>query len=314
MATLLGLPTYSAEAKNDKIDPASKTWGWKNARMTVAFLRQADGSYLMRELSDPINPEKKLPIASLAKSMTAIVVLDEIKAGNLKPDQMIPIYPESKVLPDSKFAVVGLSKDWKEIPVHAALTQLLQLSSNTMAKNLAMAVAGSSEKFVSMMNAKATAWEMHDTHFVNEHGLPVGDRKSEHTTARNMIIFAEHMLPYLHVLKSYTNAPVTYWQPPPAPKKPETPYEKDKKTLIAEGALIKTATIDECQSLLTLFPTEDIIVADVQLCSPKYSRFKNALISLRAAFHKIPDMLISNANATSNVVEQSSPRAPPSID
>jgi D-alanyl-D-alanine carboxypeptidase len=247
--------------------------------------------------------------------MTALIVLDEIKAGHLKPDQMIPIYPESKILPDSKFAVVGLSKDLKEIPVHAALTQLLQLSSNTMARNLAIAVAGSSEKFVSMMNAKANAWEMHDTHFENEHGLPVGDRKSEHTTAKDLTVLAGRMIPYLDTLKSYTYAPLTYWQLPTTnPKHPQKNSDKDKLALIDEGALIKTGTIDECQSLLTVLPVRDVVVVDVQLCAKKHSRFKNALVSLRNAFHKIPDMFISHANATPNVVKQSSPPAPPSID
>jgi D-alanyl-D-alanine carboxypeptidase len=288
----------------------SAKWGWENARMTVAFLRQADNSYSTEQLSPPLNADTKLPIASLAKSMTAILILDALNKGELKTHQMIQIHPESRVLPDSKFSVVGLPKKWTEIPVHSALTQLLQISSNTMAMNLAIEVAGSSEEFVRRMNIRAREWGMNNTQFVNEHGLPIGDRKSEYTTASDMIILARHMLPYLDSLKSYTNAPLTDWVAPAPSKKPEKNHDKEKTTLIAEGALIKTATIDECQSLLSLLPHGNTVIADIQLCAPKYSRFKRALTSLQDAFTKIPNLLMMNANAA----QKSSPPAPPSIE
>lgn len=291
--------------------PETPKWSWDNGRMTIAFIPEGNGKYSVKELSDPVNPHTKLPIASLAKSMSAIIVLDAIKKGDLKPNQLIQIYPESRSLPDSKFAVNGLPKQWGHIPIHSALTQLLQISSNTMAMNLAIATAGSSEQFVMRMNEKAKAWGMMNTHFVNEHGLPVGDRKSEHTTAKDMIIMAERMIPFLEDLKKYTNAPLTYWQPPPEQKRSsKISPDHDKLALISEGAILKTATINGCQSLLTIVPTNNVIVADVQLCAPKNSRFKSAITSLKAAFSKLTNEFIPVANST----PQSSPPAPPSIE
>ena len=281
--------------------------------MTVAFFRQADGSYLKQEISKPLNPDTKLPIASLSKSMAATLILDAIKDGRLKPEQMIKIYPESKDLRDSDFSTKGLRKEWTEIPVHAALTQLLKLSSNPMAMNFAITLAGSSEKFVELMNARAKEWQMKNTNFMTEHGLPISDnkekRKLEYTTAGDMIIMAQHMLAYIDDLKTYTNAPLAYWEPPPPnPRNPKPKPDENKAQLIAEGAIIKTATITQCESLLTIHPEGNVIISDIQLCVRKYSRFRNALTTLRRAFGEIMSAPIPNAIAA----PQSSPQGQPS--
>jgi|GEM_PF-5214393 len=287
---------------------------WDEARLTVIFSQNGDGHFTRQVLSDSKNVDTKLPIASLAKWMAAMVVFDAIEDGKLKPDQMIPILPESLSLNSSKFARVGLPKNIHEIPVKEALSQGLQLSSNIMIHNLAFAVAGSSEKFVELMNNKAKSWGMNNTHFVTEHGLPVGDRKSEFTTATDGSIWAEKTISHLDKFRAYINAPLQYWhvQEGENLNKPSAFFHEEsaKKELVNLGSIFKTGTIDGCRSLLSITEIEkEKFVVDVHLCAKPLTRFQTAVAGLKNLFTKFTKDIIPTANAA----QQSLPPTPPSL-
>lgn len=119
-------------------------------------------------------PKRPLPIASVAKVMTALVVLDEkpLKLGEKGPP--IPVQAEDVAAYESAEkageSAVAVSAG-EQLAEYEALQGLLIPSGNNIALLLARWVAGSEEKMVRKMNAKAAALGLEDTSFADVSGL-----------------------------------------------------------------------------------------------------------------------------------------------
>lgn len=265
---------------------SSPVWAWNEARLTALFVKDDDGGYHVEELPGAKNADVKLPIASIAKLAAAAVIFDAVDNKKIKMTDMVPVRPETWTMPDSKFAVVGLPKGLKEIPVEDALVHTLKLSSNPMTRNLAVFVAGSNEAFVALMNAKAKEWGMDETNFVTPDGLPDGNRKQEHTTAKDMLKLAAQMAPNLDRYREYTNGPMRYWNDDEKPSKKAVATANAKDKLTELGSVFKTGTVNGCQSLLNVTEVGDTAVADIQLCAKKGTRFSRAYDAVKGMFTK----------------------------
>jgi D-alanyl-D-alanine carboxypeptidase len=125
--------------------------------------------------------------ASITKLMTAYIVFEKLKSGQLKLDQKIPVSELAHSQPPSKIGVpVGQS-----VSVDFALQALLVYSANDMAYVLAEGAAGSVPAFAAEMNAEARKLGMTGSHFVNPNGL--FDHRHI-TTARDIAILASALL------------------------------------------------------------------------------------------------------------------------
>jgi D-alanyl-D-alanine carboxypeptidase len=125
--------------------------------------------------------------ASLTKLMTAYVVFQKIKAGQLTLQQKITISELAHSQPPSKIGVpVG-----KTVSVDFALQALLVHSANDMAYVLAEATSGSIKAFSAEMNAQARRLGMTGSHFVNPNGL--FDHRHI-STARDIALLASALL------------------------------------------------------------------------------------------------------------------------
>ena len=122
------------------------------------------------------NPALKLPPASTTKVMTAILALEK-----LPPDQEVLISQSAVRVAPSK---AGLTLNAK-YPVAHLIVATLVSSSNDAAVALAEAVAGDEDSFVKLMNEKARALGMENTHFVNATGL-TDKRRSQYTTVHDL--------------------------------------------------------------------------------------------------------------------------------
>lgn len=108
------------------------------------------------------NPDKRLPVASLTKLMTALVTLEHMSL-----DQKVRVPEHVKSIPKS---VVGLKPD-DLISVKDVLHGLLMASGNDCAETLACAFPGGREKFIEAMNKKARAIGMRHSAFHSPSGL-----------------------------------------------------------------------------------------------------------------------------------------------
>jgi D-alanyl-D-alanine carboxypeptidase len=125
--------------------------------------------------------------ASLTKLMTAYLVFQKLKSGELKLDQDIPVSELASSQPPSKIGV----KAGKTISVDFALQALLVYSANDMAYVLAEAAAGSVPAFAQEMNKQARRIGMTGSHFVNPNGLFDPRHVS---TARDIALLASTLL------------------------------------------------------------------------------------------------------------------------
>jgi D-alanyl-D-alanine carboxypeptidase (penicillin-binding protein 5/6) len=112
---------------------------------------------------------ERLPIASITKLMTALVTLD--RAG---PDDVVTV---SQVASRVGESTINL-RAGERVTVRDLLEAALIQSANDAANALAIHVGGSVEGFVALMNAKARALGLHDTHFVRPDGLDVAGHVS----------------------------------------------------------------------------------------------------------------------------------------
>jgi D-alanyl-D-alanine carboxypeptidase len=105
--------------------------------------------------------------ASLTKLMTAYVVFQKLKSGELKLDQKITVSDLAARQPPSKLGI----KSGGTISVDLALQALLVYSANDIAYVLAEAASGSAQRFVQEMNRDAARLGMTATYFANPNGL-----------------------------------------------------------------------------------------------------------------------------------------------
>jgi serine-type D-Ala-D-Ala carboxypeptidase (penicillin-binding protein 5/6) len=113
-------------------------------------------------------PVEQLPVASLTKIMTALVVT--AAAG---PDEPVRITSAALSYQGSG---VGLLPRGKRVRLETLLGGLMIVSGNDAAIALSVHVAGSERRFVRLMNERARRWGLECTRFVSSHGLEPGNR------------------------------------------------------------------------------------------------------------------------------------------
>lgn len=129
------------------------------------------------------NADKKRPMASTTKIVTAITVIENEK--NL--DRTVKV-------PNSAVGVEGssvyLEKD-EELKIIDLLHGLMLQSGNDCAVALAISVGGSVERFAEMMNLTAKKAGAENSNFVNPHGL---HDDNHYTTARDLALISSYAM------------------------------------------------------------------------------------------------------------------------
>jgi D-alanyl-D-alanine carboxypeptidase len=113
-------------------------------------------------------PLRELPMASLTKIMTALVVTQETR-----PDEPVRI---TQAALDYTGSGVGLLPKGKRVRLETLMNGLLLVSGNDAAIALAVHVSGSERRFVRLMNRRAREWGLECTRFASSHGLEKGNR------------------------------------------------------------------------------------------------------------------------------------------
>ena len=128
------------------------------------------------------NSTVSLPIASITKMMTALVVVE-----NSDLSRVVVVDADSCGIEGSS---VNLYQGEK-ISVQDLLYALMLESANDAAVCLARAVSGSVEDFAKLMNEKAESLGMKNSHFMNPHGL---EDPEHYSTAYDMALLWQEAL------------------------------------------------------------------------------------------------------------------------
>jgi D-alanyl-D-alanine carboxypeptidase (penicillin-binding protein 5/6) len=129
------------------------------------------------------HPERVLPIASLTKMMTALVVVDRVG-----PHAKVKITKEALAYTGSG---VGLLPRGKRIAVRTMLYGLLLPSGNDAAIALSLRAAGSQERFITLMNRRADKMGLVCSRFSTVSGIT--DR-GNHSCAPDLAAMARAVL------------------------------------------------------------------------------------------------------------------------
>jgi serine-type D-Ala-D-Ala endopeptidase (penicillin-binding protein 7) len=145
------------------------------------------------------NADLVVPIASITKLMTAMVVLDgapNLQAPITISDEDVDLLRGSR----SRLQVGSV------LPRHTALLLALMSSENRAAHALARHYPGGMEAFVSAMNIKAQSLGMRDTHFEDPTGLTSNNVSTAHDLAK--MVLAAHHYPLIREFTTTSEASV----------------------------------------------------------------------------------------------------------
>lgn len=154
----------------------------------------AKGYVLLDYNSGKVLAEKegytKMHPASLTKMMTSYVIGQEIKSGNISPEDEVTVSENAwaKNYPDSSKMFIEVGKTVKVKDLNKGI--IIQ-SGNDACVAMAEYVAGSEDAFVELMNAWAKSIGMKDSHFANVHGL---DNDSLYSTPYDMAILGRALI------------------------------------------------------------------------------------------------------------------------
>lgn len=123
--------------------------------------------------------DKPIPPASLTKLMTAYLVLEKMRAGELRLREPVTVSAHAA---GTRGAGVFL-RPGVRVSVEELLKSVVVRSANDATVALAEHVSGSESHFVGLMNARARAWGLTRTTFVNSTGL---DAAGHVSTARDL--------------------------------------------------------------------------------------------------------------------------------
>ncbi len=168
----------------------------------------ADGRVLFEDGADrPGYP------ASMLKLMDLFVVLDRVKDGTHRLDEIVGVTKEA--------ADMGGTQVWLDVresfPLEEMLYALIVASANDVAIALAIHVGGSREGFVRMMNDKARELGLSPlTQFQSPHGLPPPKgRRPDMTTARDFAKLSKALLDVHPEALTYTSTTDREFRPEP---------------------------------------------------------------------------------------------------
>ncbi len=148
-------------------------------------------AYVMDQLNKEVlfekNADVALPIASLTKLMTSLVVVE----ANQNMDEILTITDED--VDREKFSSSRL-KVATQLPRSTMLHLALMSSENRAASALGRHYPGGLPAFVAAMNAKAKALGMEDTHYVDANGLSSKNVASGRDLAKLVVSAYQHPL------------------------------------------------------------------------------------------------------------------------
>jgi len=147
------------------------------------------------------NADAKGYPASMQKLMDLLIILEKIEHGQLSLTDQVPV--------SAKAAKTGGSQVWlaerESFTVDDMLYALMVQSANDAAVALAEKVAGSTEAFVELMNAKAKELGMNNSAFNSVHGLPPSPGQAHDvTTPRDFSILCREVVRHPEALR-YTS-------------------------------------------------------------------------------------------------------------
>ena len=128
-----------------------------------------------------------MPMASVTKIMSVLLVVEAIEAGEVSLDDVVTASTHASSMGGSQIYL----RENEQMPLRDMLKSVIVASANDACVALGEHVAGSEDEFVARMNRRAAELGMNDTHFVNCTGL---DADGHHSTAYDIALMSRELL------------------------------------------------------------------------------------------------------------------------
>lgn len=176
---------------------AESSYTFKGTQPSLPWPSEGQGYMAATGLGkiDSFGEQKPVPIASVAKAMTAYLVLKDhpLKRGEKGPGIKIDARAESEGgLTSEGESTLNTVKEGDVLTEHDALAALMIPSANNIARLLARWNAGSEEAFVKKMNATADELGMKNTTYTDPSGLTA----STVSTAEDLVKLGEKLVEF----------------------------------------------------------------------------------------------------------------------
>ncbi len=140
--------------------------------------------------------EQRTP-ASVTKVMTLLLIMEALNSGKLQWTDMIPVSATAAGMGGSQVYL----KEGETMSVDEMLKCIAVVSANDCCIAMAEAIAGSEQSFIDLMNQRAAALGMSNTHFNSCTGL---DTENHYTTARDIAIMSRALMAHPEIQKYTT--------------------------------------------------------------------------------------------------------------
>lgn len=173
---------------------AEDFWFEEAAAFTGDF--KVKSAYLTDYLTGAVlyakNEQERLPIASVTKIMTSLLVFEALEAGKISYEETVTVSDHAASMGGSQVYL----EPGEQMSVKDLMKAMMISSANDATVALAEHVAGSVETFVSMMNNRAAALGMTNTAFKNPHGL---DEEGHYSCAKDVAVMTRELLTHKDV-------------------------------------------------------------------------------------------------------------------
>lgn len=165
---------------------------------SVELAKQARSAVLMDAATGKILYEKdaheRLPMASITKIMTMLLIMEAVDSGKLKLSDKIKTSEYASSMGGSQIFL----EPNEIMTVQDMLKGIAIASANDACVAMAEHMYGTEEVFVAKMNERAKQLGMKDTHFVNCNGLPAADHYS---SAHDIAIMSRELMKHPEITK-----------------------------------------------------------------------------------------------------------------
>lgn len=179
LASIMIFPCAAAAENNAELSVNAKS---------CILTETSSGSVLYEQ-----NADERLPIASVTKIMTLLLIAESVDSGKLSLDEKVSVSERAMSMGGSTmFLETG-----EQITVDEMIKGIAVASANDGTVAMAEHIAGSESEFVRRMNERAKELGMTNTAFVNTNGL---DADGHYSSARDVAIMSRELLKHEFIL------------------------------------------------------------------------------------------------------------------
>ncbi len=151
---------------------------------SAILVEQSSGQVLYE-----LNADERLPIASVTKTMTMLLIMEAIDAKKITLADTVTVSEYASSMGGSQVFL----EPGEQMTVEDMLKAIVIASGNDAAVAMAEFVSGTESAFVENMNKRAQALGCKNTHFINCNGLDEADRE-QYSSARDVALISCELL------------------------------------------------------------------------------------------------------------------------